>query len=155
MGLHPLTFSLLPAQSDPRDLLLPKRTRHYAGIRGLRVRTNCGGKPLQFFFTQPLPVIFAGRMIMLYIMSGAKVVALLAVAGVGGAILPVQVDQAFRIEDNILHFLQSFLLHNNMEVAILSELVDAVGVEVAMGVEEEVDWEKGQTPLVMYKHLLK
>ena len=71
--------------------------------------------------------------------SGAKVVALPAVPGVGGAILPVQVDQAFDIEDNVLLFLRSFLFHNNLEAATLKELVDTVGVEVAVGVEEEVD----------------
>ena len=56
-----------------------------------------------------------------------------AVPGVGGAILIVQVHQAFRIEDNVLHFLWRFLLYNNLEVATLKELVDVVGVE------EEVD----------------
>ena len=81
--------------------------------------------------------------------SGAKVVALLAVPGVGGAILPLQVDQAFHIEDNTLLFLQSFLFHNNLEAATLRELVDA------MGVEEEVDWDMDKAPLVVYKHLLK
>ena len=70
-------------------------------------------------------------------MSGAKVVALLAVPGVGGAILTVQVHQVFHIGDNVLHFLRSFLLHNNMRVATLKKLVDVVGVE------EEVDWDKG------------
>ena len=69
-------------------------------------------------------------------MSGAKVVALQAVPREVEAILPVQVDQAFRIEDNVLLFLQSFLLHNNLEVATLRELVDVVGVE------EEVDWDR-------------
>ena len=82
-------------------------------------------------------------------MSGAKVVALPAVPGIGGAVLSVQVDQAFYIEGNVLLFLRSFLLHNNLEVATLKELVDAVGVE------EEVDWDMGQAPLVVYKHLLK
>ena len=80
-------------------------------------------------------------------MSIAKVVALPAVPKVGGAILPVQVDQVFHIEDNVLLFLRRFLLHNNLEVATLRQLVDAVGVEVAvgveiaMGVEEEIDWD--------------
>ena len=126
-----------------------------ARIKGLRARTNCGGKPLQFFFTQLLTVIFARWMIKLCTMSGAKVVALPAVPRVGGAILLVQVHLAFCIEDNVLHFLWSFLLHNNLEVATLRELVDIVGVEIAVGVEEEVDWDKGQAPLMMYKHLLK
>ena len=62
-------------------------------------------------------------------MSGTKVMALPAVPGVGGAILPVQVDQAFHIEDNVLLFLRSFLFHDNLEIATLRELVDAVGVE--------------------------
>ena len=82
-------------------------------------------------------------------MSGTKAVALPAVPGVGGAILLVQVHQAFRIEDNVLHFLRSYLLHNNLEVATLRELVDIVGIE------EEVDWDKDQAPLVVYKHILK
>ena len=87
--------------------------------------------------------------------SGAMVVALLAVPGVGGAILPVQVDQAFHIEDNALLFLWSILFHKNLEAATPRELVDAVGVEVAVGVEEEVDWDMGQAPLLVYKRLLK
>ena len=36
-------------------------------------------------------------------------------------------------------FLQSILFHKNLEAATPRELVDAVGVEVAVGVEEEVD----------------
>ena len=84
-------------------------------------------------------------MIRLCTISGAKEVALPAVPEVRGAILLLQVYQ----EDNVLHFLWSFLLHNNLEVATLRELVDAVGVE------EEVDWDKGQAHLVVYKHLLK
>ena len=83
------------------------------------------------------------------------VVALPAVPGVGGAILPVQVDQAFHIEDNGLLFLQSILFHKNLEAATPRELVDAVGVEVAVGVEEEVDWDMDQAPLLVYKCLLK
>ena len=82
-------------------------------------------------------------------MSGTKAMALPAMPRVGGAILTVQVHQTFRIEDNVLHFLWSYLLHNNLEIATLRELVDIVGVE------EEVDWGKGQAPLVVYKHLLK
>ena len=92
---------------------------------------------------------------MLCMLSGAKVVALPIVSGVGGAILPMQVDQAFYIDDNVLLFLRSFLLHNNLEVATLRELVDAVGIEVVVGVEEEEDWDMDQAPLVVYKHLLK
>ena len=81
--------------------------------------------------------------------SGAMVVALPAVRGVGGEILPVQMDQAFHIEDNALLFLRSILLHKNLETAIPRELVDAVGVEVAVGVEEEVDWDMGRAPLLL------
>ena len=69
--------------------------------------------------------------------------------GVGGAILRVQVDQAFYIEDNALLFLRSILFHNNLEAATSRELVDAVGVE------EEMDWDMDQAPLVVYKRLLK
>ena len=69
-------------------------------------------------------------------MSSTMVVALLAVPGVGGAILPVQVDQAFHIEDNALLFLRSILFQNNLEVVTPRELMDAVGVEVAVGVWE-------------------
>ena len=83
------------------------------------------------------------------------VVALPAVSGIGGAILPVQVDQAFHIEDNALLFLRSILFHNNLEAATPKELMDAVGVEVTVGVEEEVDWDMDQAPLVVYKHLPK
>ena len=46
-------FSLFPYSqpySGPRDLLLPKETRYNAGIRGLRARTNYGGKTLAVFF---------------------------------------------------------------------------------------------------------
>ena len=75
--------------------------------------------------------------------SGAMVVALPAVPGLGGAILPVQVDQAFHIEDNALLFLRSILFHKSLEAATPSELVDAVGVE------EEVDWDMGQAPLLV------
>ena len=82
-------------------------------------------------------------------MSGTNAMALPVVPGVGGAILLVQVHQAFRIEDNMLYFLRSFLLHNNLKVATFRELVNVVGVE------EEVDWDKGQAPLVVYKHVLK
>ena len=82
-------------------------------------------------------------------MSGTKVVALPVVPRVGGAILLVQVDQVFHIEDNVLLFLRSLLLYNNLEVVTLRELMDVVGVE------EEVDWDMGQAPLVVYKHLLK
>ena len=88
-------------------------------------------------------------------MSGTNEVALPVVPGVGGAILTVQMHQAFRIEDNVLHFLRSFLLHNNLEVATLKELMDALGVEVTVEVKEKVDWDKGQAPLVVYKHLPK
>ena len=88
-------------------------------------------------------------------MSGAKAVALPAMPRVEGTILLVQVHQAFRLEDNVLHFPWSFLLHNNLEVATLRELVDVEGVELTVGVEEEVDWDKGQAPLVVYKHLRK
>ena len=52
-------------------------------------------------------------------------------------------------------FPPEFLFHNNLEVATLRELVDAVGVEVAVGVEEEVDWDMGHTRLLVYKHLQK
>ena len=83
------------------------------------------------------------------------VVALPAVPGVGRAILPVQVDQVFHIEDNALLFLQSILFHKNMEAVTLREPVDAVGVEVTVGVEEEVDWDMDQAPLLVYKRLLK
>ena len=76
-------------------------------------------------------------------------------AGVGGAILLVQVVEAFQIENNVLLFLQSFLLHNNREVATLKELMDAVGAEVVVGVEEEVDWDMDQALVVVYKHLMK
>ena len=76
------------------------------------------------------------------------VVALPAVPGVGEAILPVQVDQAFHIENNALLFLRSILFHKNLEAATPRELVDAVGVE------EEVDWDMGQAPLLVYKRLL-
>ena len=107
-----------------------------------------GGNPCSFF-TQWLTVIFVGWMIRLCTMSGAKAMALPTVPRVGGAILLMQVHQAFRIENNVLHFLWSFLLHNNLEVTTLRELMDVVGVE------EEVDWDKGQAPLVVYKHLLK
>ena len=69
------------------------------------------------------------------------VVALPAVSGVGGAILQVEVDQAFHIEDNALLFLWSILFHKNLETATLRELVDVVGVEVVVGVEEEVEWD--------------
>ena len=62
---YPLTFSLLPAWSGPQNLLLPKKMRHCTGIRGLRAKTNCGGKSLQFFFTQLLTVFFARWMIRL------------------------------------------------------------------------------------------
>ena len=116
---------------------------------------NCEGKSLQIFFTQLFKVFFAGWMISLCTMSGAKAVALPTEPEVGGANLLVQVYQVFRIENNVLHFLWSFLLHNNLEVAFLRELVDIVGVEVTVGVEEKVDWDKGQAPLVVYKHLLK
>ena len=77
------------------------------------------------------------------------------VPGVGGAIRPMQVDQAFHIEDNALLFLRSIFFHKNLEAATPRELVDAVGVEVAVGVEEEVDWDMGQAPLLVYKRLLK
>ena len=77
------------------------------------------------------------------------VVALPAVSGVGGAILPVQVDQTFHIEDNALLFLLSILFHKNLEATTPREPVDAVGVE------EEVDWDMGQAPLLVYKRLLK
>ena len=83
------------------------------------------------------------------------VVALPAVPGIGGAILRVQVDQAFHIEDNALLFLRSILFHKNLEAATPREPVDAVGVEVAVEVEEEVDWDMGQAPLLVYKRLLK
>ena len=135
--------------------MLPEGTRHCVGIKDLRAKMNCGGQPLQFFFTQLLTVLFGRWIIMLCMMSDAKAVALPIVPGVGGAILPIEVHQTFRIEDNMLHFLWSFLLHNNLEVATLRELVDAAGVEVAVRVEEEVDWIKGQAPLLVYKHLLK
>ena len=36
--------------------------------------------------------------------------------------------------DNALLFLRSILFHNNLEAMTLRELVDVVGVEVAMGV---------------------
>ena len=81
--------------------------------------------------------------------SGAMVVALRAVPGVGGAILPVQVDQAFHIEDNALLFLRSILFHKNLEAATPREAVDGVGVE------EKVDWDMDQAPLLVYKCLLK
>ena len=58
--------------------------------------------------------------------------------GVGGAILRVEVDQAFHIEDNALLFLRSILFHKNLEVATPRELEDVVGVEVAMGVEHHI-----------------
>ena len=77
------------------------------------------------------------------------VVALPIVPEVGGAILLMQVDQVFHIEDNALLFLQSILFHSNLEATTPRELVDAVGVE------EEVDWNMGQAPLVVYKRLLK
>ena len=83
------------------------------------------------------------------------VVALPVVPGVGGAILPMQVDQAFYMEDNALLFLRSILFHKNLEAATLREPVDAVGVEVAVGVEEEVDWDMDQAPLLVYKCQLK
>ena len=50
-----------------------------------------GGKPLQFFFTQLVMVVFVGWMIRLCTMSGAKAVALPTMPEVGGAILAVQV----------------------------------------------------------------
>ena len=77
------------------------------------------------------------------------VVALPAVPEVGGAILQVEVDQVFHIEDNALLFLRSILFHKNLEAVTPRELVDAVGVE------EEVDWDMGQAPLLVYKRLLK
>ena len=92
---------------------------------------------------------FLGWTTKLCMTSGAMVVALPVVPGVGGAILPVQVDQAFHIEDNSLLFLRSILFHNNLDATTPRELVDAVGVEVAVGVEEEVDWDMGQAPLLV------
>ena len=77
------------------------------------------------------------------------VVALRAMPGIEEAILPVQVDQAFHIEDNALLFLQSILFHKNLEAATPREPVDAVGVE------EEVDWDMDHAPLLVYKCLLK
>ena len=77
------------------------------------------------------------------------VVALPAVPEVGGAILPVQVNQAFHIENNALLFLWSILFHKNLEAATPREPVDIVGVE------EEVDWDMDQAPLLVYKRLLK
>ena len=74
------------------------------------------------------------------------VVALPAMPGVGGAILPVQVDQEFHIEDNALLFLRSILFHKNLEAATPKDTV---------GVEKEVDWDMGQAHLLVYKRLLK
>ena len=64
-------------------------------------------------------------------------------------------DQVFHIEENALLFLRSILFHKNLEATTLREPVDAVGVEVAVGVEEEVDSDMGHAPLLVYKHLLK
>ena len=108
-----------------------------------------GGNLCSFFSRSWYRFFFPGWTSKLCMTSGAMVVTLSAVSGVGGAILPMQVDQAFHIEDNALLFLQSILFHNNLEAAALRVLVDVVGVE------EDVDWDMGQAPLVVYKHLLK
>ena len=113
------------------------------------------GETFAVFFHAAVTDFFPGWTTKLCMTSGAMVVALPAVPRIGGAILPVQVDLAFHIEDNALLFLRSILFHKNLEAVTPNELMDAEGVEVAVGVEEEVDWDMGQAPLLVYKRLLK
>ena len=113
------------------------------------------GETFAVFFHAAGTGFFSGWTTKLCMTSGTMVVALPAVLGVGGAILPLQVDLAFHIEDNALLFFRSILFHKNLEAATPREFVDAVGVEVAVGVEEEVDSDMGQAPLLVYKRLLK
>ena len=125
------------------------------GYQGFESKDELWGETFAVFFHAADTGFFSRWTTKQCMMSGAMVVALPAVPGVGGAILLVQVDQAFHIEDNALLFLRSILFHKNLEAATSREPMDAVGVEVvvevevAVGVEEEVEWDMGQARLLV------